>query len=112
MLPFIRTVVPGVTVATKVPADRPAVFVRAWVNGGAAVNRVLERVQVTVDVWAPSTTAAAELAADIRTAFLGGYTSMPLVRGVEEVTRPYSVPDEVSERYRATFALMVRAART
>jgi len=111
VLPFIRGLVPGVTVATKVPTTRPKTFVRAWVNGGAAVNRVLERVQITVDVWAPSTVAASDLSDDIRNGFLGGYTGMPLVRGVEEVTRPYYAPDESSDRYRATYALMVRAQR-
>lgn len=111
VLPFIRYVVPGVTVATKVPNPRPATFIRAWVNGGSAVNRVLERVQVTVDVWAPSTTEASRIAGDIRHAFLNHSGALHLVRGVEEVTRPYSNPDETSDRYRATYALMVRATR-
>lgn len=111
ILPFIRARVPGITVATKVPNTRPITFVRAWVNGGAAINRVLERVQVTVDVWAPSTVEASDLAADIRHGFLNDASTLPLVRGVEEVTRPYSAPDEASERYRATYALLVRAKR-
>ncbi len=111
VLPFIRQFAPGVTVATKVPSTRPKTFVRAWVNGGSAVNRVLERVQVTVDVWAPSTVSASDLSDDIRNGFLNRYTHMPLVRGVDEVTRPYYAPDESSDRYRATYALMVRAAR-
>ena len=111
VLPFIRGFVPGVTVGTKVPNPRPAVFVRAWANGGAAVNRVLERAQITVDVWAPSTTEAAYLAGDIRHAFLNNSGQLVLVRAVEEVTRPYPVPDETSERYRATYALTIRAPR-
>ena len=110
VLPFIRTVT-SAKVATKVPATRPATFVRAWANGGSAVNRVLERVQITVDVWAPSTTDASLLAGAIRNRFLNDYTDMPLVRGVEEVTRPYYAPDETSDRYRLTIALMVRAKR-
>lgn len=109
IIPFIKSYT-SEHVGTKVPAARPATFVRAWVNGGAAINRVLERVQVTVDCWAPSTTAASELAGTIRHAFLNDKIH-DLVRGVEEVTRPYSAPDEASERYRATYALMVRAKR-
>lgn len=111
LLPFIRAYAPGVTVATKVPAKRPATFVRAWVSGGSAVNRVLEEVFITVDVWAPSTTAAAALAEAIRHGFLNYASTMPLVRGVDEVARPYSNPDQASDRYRATYGLMVRATR-
>lgn len=113
VVPFIKARTGSIPVATKVPATRPATFVRCWVNGGAAVNRVLEDVQVTVDVWAPSQPAASQLAATIRSAFLhDAQAAMPLVRGVSEVTRPYSHPDETSERYRATYSLRVRATRT
>ena len=113
VVPFIKARTGSVPVATKVPATRPATFVRCWVNGGAAVNRVLEDVQVTVDVWAPSQPAASQLAGTIRSAFLhDAQAAMPLVRGVSEVTRPYSHPDETSERYRATYSLRVRATRT
>jgi hypothetical protein len=111
VLPFIEAHVGDAKVGTKVPNPRPARFVRAWVTGGSAENRVLERVQVTVDVWATSTVAASDLLADIRHGFLNSYTLMPLVRGVEEVTRPYYVPDGDLDRYRMTVALMVRAAR-
>lgn len=98
-------------VGTKVPNPRPTNYVRAWANGGSAINRVLERVQITVDVWAVSTVAASEMIETIRHAFLNDYTQMPLVRGVEEVTRPYFNPDGEVDRYRFTIALLVRAAR-
>lgn len=111
VLPFIRARADGVTVSTKVPNPRPMTFVRAWANGGAALNRALERVQITVDVWAPSTTEASELAGVIRHAFLNDARELRLSRGVEEVTRPYYAPDESSDRYRATYALWVRAKR-
>lgn len=111
VLPFIRTYTGDVKVSTKAPNPLPASYVRAWVNGGSAINRVLEQVQVTVDVWAPSTVAASDLAGDIRNAFLNDTATLPLVRGVEEITRPYSAPDGDLERYRATYALLVRATR-
>ncbi|WP_104137238.1 hypothetical protein [Cryobacterium sp. Y62] len=111
ILPFIKARVGSTGVGTKVPNPRPTRYVRAWANGGSAVNRVLERVQITVDVWAASTVEASEIIGDIRYAFLNRYTQMPLVRGVEEVTRPYFNPDGDVDRYRFTIALMVRAAR-
>lgn len=109
--PFIGSRVAGTKVGTKVPNPRPASFVRAWVTGGAAVNRVLERVQITIDVWGTSTAASSGMIGDIRHAFLNDYTEMPLVRGVEEITRPYFNPDGDIDRYRFTVALMVRAGR-
>ena len=111
IIPFIKSQIGSVKVGTKVPNPRPDTYVRAWVNGGAAVNRVLERVQVTVHVWAPTQPGASTLAQDIRHAFLNDTASLPLVRGVEEVTRPYFNPDEGVDRYTATYALMVRARR-
>lgn len=111
VLAFIKGHIGSVKAGTKVPNPLPAQYVRAWANGGGAVNRVLERVQVTVDVWAGSTLAASELAGDIRHGFLNDSALMPLVRGVEEVTRPYFVPDGGRDRYRFTVALMVRASR-
>ena len=111
IIPFIKGVVGSVKVGQKVPNPRPATYVRAWVNGGAAMNRVLERAQVTVHVWGTSPHAASTLANDIRTAFLNDASTLPLVRGVEEVTRPYFNPDEGVDRYTATYALMVRATR-
>lgn len=112
ILPFVRGVTGSVAVATKVSNPRPDVFVRLWVTGGYALSRIHERVQVTVDVWAPDTVRASALAGEIRQAFLNDYARMPLVRGVEEITRPYSLPDETSDRYRASYALTVRAARS
>lgn len=112
VIPFIKAQVSPTRVVKKVPNPRPAQFVRAWVNGGAAVNCVLEDVQVTVDVWASTLDEASKMAATIRDAFLNdAQAAMPLVRGVSEVTRPYSQPDETSERYRATYSLRVRATR-
>lgn len=109
VIPFVKSKVGTVKVGSKVPNPRPATYVRAWVNGGAAISKIHERVQVTVDCWAASPTAASEMAQDIRHAFLNDPVHR-LVKGVEEVTRPYYAPDEASDRYRATYALIVRAA--
>ena len=103
----------SVPVHVSVPKDRPVSFVVARRNGGFAVNRILDSPNVTVDCWAPSGVEAAELAEDCRSAFLHEYAGMPLVRGVSEVSGPYSVPDveSGSPRYRFTVQLSVRAAR-
>lgn len=103
----------SVPVHTQVPRDRPVSFVRAFRNGGRAVNRVLDEPTVTVDAWAASSVDAANLAEDVRGLFHHEYTAMPLVRGVEEVTGPYSIPDPESgsPRYRFSVRLRVRAAR-
>lgn len=101
-------------VVTTVPGDRPARFVRVWRNGGPAVNRVLERALVTVEGWSLDSVDASALTGACRDALLHDYTGMPLVRGVSEVTGPYSIPDPESgtPRYRFTMQLNVRARRT
>lgn len=103
----------SVPVHTAVPKVRPAKFIVARRNGGGAANRILDLPTVTVDAWASDSVEAAELAEDARSALLHAYTSMPLVRGVEEITGPYSTPDpdSSSPRYRFSVRLRVRAAR-
>lgn len=109
---FLKPVA-GVPVHVSVPGTRPASFVRVFRNGGGAANRVLDRPVVTVEAWAADSVAAAELADKCRHALLNDYEGMPLVRGVEEITGPYFIPDPESEvpRYRFSVRLFVRAAR-
>lgn len=110
---FLRGIVTPLKAYTKVPATRPASFVRAYRTGGAALNRVLEEAQITVDAWAPDEVAASALASACREAFLNNYTLMPLVRGVTEVSGLHNSPDPDTNipRYRFTVALRVRSAR-
>ena len=101
-------------VSTKVPAMRPALYARIYRTGGAAVNRVLDRPQVTVTVGAKAGSVAAEReASKLRKAFLNDYTQMPLVRGVQEVTGLYYDPDPDTgeDRYSFTFQMSVRGKR-
>lgn len=100
-------------VYSKVPASRPASFVRAWRTGGAALNRVLDRPMITVQAWAADDEAAFTLAEQCRRALLDAADAMTLVRGVEEVTGPYFDPDPSTgvDRYTFTVQLQVRAAR-
>lgn len=103
----------SVPVHVTVPADRPVSFIRAWRNGGSAASRVLDNATVTVEAWSGSSVEAATLAEDVRGLFHHSYTAMPLVRGVEEISGPYSIPDPESgsPRYRFSVRLRVRAAR-
>ena len=90
VLQFLNTET-GVPVHTTVPAERPARFIRS----GDSVD-------------------AAELAGTCRELLLAASGTLPLVRGVEEVTGPYPISDELTEtpRYRFTVALTVRAKRS
>ena len=113
VLQFLNTET-GVPVHTTVPADRPARFIRMWRNGGAAINRVVDRAQVTVEAWSGDSVDAAELAGTCRELLLAASGALPLVRRVEEVTGPYPISDDLTEtpRYRFTVALTVRAKRS
>ena len=112
VIAFLGPRIAPVKVHTKVPATRPASFVRAWRTGGPAVNRVLDQPLITVQAWAPDTETASELARVCREALLNESTAMPLVRGVEEVTGPYYDPDTTgADRYTFTVQMSVRAAR-
>ncbi|HXH34328.1 MAG TPA: hypothetical protein VNJ54_07945 [Plantibacter sp.] len=110
---FLKPIASPEHVGTKVPNPRPKRLVRAYRSGGSAINRVLERAQITVEAEAETSTKAFQLASACREAFLNDYTRMPLVRGVEETVGLYYVPDPATniDRYRFTVALTIRAAR-
>ncbi len=100
-------------VSTQIPATRHARYVIARATGGGAVNRVLDSVIVTVTVASESGYADARLEANrLRDALLTRYQSLPLVRSVSELTRPYLDPDPDTGGARATFVhqMSVRAA--
>lgn len=100
-------------VSTKIPNPRPARYTRAWRTGGYTVNRVLEVVQITVSCTAADSVTASADATAARSAFLNQSTAMPLVRGVEGISGPYSDPDPDTneDRYTLNVQLRVRAAR-
>lgn len=108
---FLLATTSAPKVVTKVPANRPAKFVRLFRTGGAADNRVLERAQLTVQGWATTTGDAFDLTSECREAFLHQYTLMPLVRGVEETGGLHVDPDTGTPRYTFTIALLVRSGR-
>jgi hypothetical protein len=110
---FLDARISPVKVHTMVPAVRPVKFVRAWRTGGSAVNRVLDRPQITVQAWDETTLGASALARLCRDELFNNYTVMPLVRGVEEISGLYfdADPGTGIPRYTFTVALSVRAKR-
>lgn len=98
------TPIAAVDVVTEVPAERPAEFVRCWVTGGSAQQRVLDRPTMTVQAWALTAVAAAAIATRCRDAFLARYGA------AAEITRPYFDPDpEGIPRYSFSFRVRNRA---
>ncbi|MGW9021264.1 hypothetical protein ACWGOE_07270 [Leucobacter chromiiresistens] len=105
----------GVEVATEVPNPMPERFIKVDRTGGRRTNKVTERVQLTVLVWAPTKTEASDLAQEAR----GDLDELDSVDGVsvyllEEVGGPTSDPDpdRSSPRYLFTVALYLRTALT
>lgn len=110
---FLKPVTAPAKVASLVPDPRPATFVRAFRSGGAAVNRILENAQITVEAEAGNRDDAFDLASACREHFQHHYTLMPLVRGVSETGGLYFAPDPDTNipRFRFTVNLLVRSSR-
>lgn len=92
-----------VPVSTNVPDPRPASFVTVERTGGEASYGVIDRPQVTLDMWAATDYEASELAYEVD-GLLHGITA---VRGFFSASRNsmYHSPDLESgtPRYRATW---------
>ncbi len=103
----------SVRVATKVPSTRPDVFVRVWRTGGTAMNRIVDRPQITVQAWAKDSVAASKLAGECRQLLLAASGHMPLVRAIEETSGIYYDPDPGTntDRYTFTHQITMRAPR-
>lgn len=100
-------------VSTRVPANRPQSFVRVWRTGGPTQGRVVDRAQVTVEAWGPSSTSALELAEQVRGLLLDAAKVSTLGFQRVAVESLYYDPDPVSnqDRYTLTVFLTVRANR-
>jgi hypothetical protein len=110
LVAFIKAETSLTKVGTKVANPRPPRYVRLSRTGGGAMNRVVERAQVT---FTAGGAAAHDDAQACRSALLNRYTQMPLVRAVHEVTGPYfdPDPDTAEDRYTFTVELIVRGHR-
>lgn len=104
----------AIRVATEVPNPRPVEFIRSWRTGGTALNRVVDRAQITNQIWAESTVRAAAVAGEARILMLAASGALPLVRSVTEIAGVYADPDPATgiPRYTFTHELTIRARRT
>lgn len=108
---------PGIHVGTRVPAARPAEFVRLLVTGGSRDSDPgipLADVQVTVEAWSDSEADAHDLAQLSRAlvwAARGDVTAVTIAR-VQEAAGPGHQPDPLSAQHRftATFVVSTRGA--
>lgn len=93
-----------VPVATEIPPQRPPVFVRAWRSGGRRLNVGLDAPQITVQCWARTDAAAADLARLTRTLI----ERMPEYG--DEIGGPAYYPDDTgAPRYQFTIQLVTAA---
>lgn len=114
LVAFFTPLVTPTHVGTLIPKTRPARFVRVWRTGGAALNRVIDRPQMTIKATVKGDKEAArELAQTLRTALFDGYTAIRGVGTVEEIAGLYYDPDPTTgdPAYTFTVALSVAARR-
>lgn len=100
-------------VRSRIPNPRPDTFVLVRRTGGPKRNVVTDGAQVTVESWALTDEAAADLAQEAREILndlpgqiIGG---VPVYR-VDEATGPADLPDPLSSqpRYTQTFSVALR----
>lgn len=101
------------TVGTRVPKQRPAEFVTVRRIGGTASSLVIDNAQLSVECWATSEAAAADLAQLVRGlvhAMAGTTQGSVAVYRVTEIGGPAMLPDPDSDtpRYVATYQIGMR----
>lgn len=97
-------------VTNKVPADRPASFVKVFRTGGARQTMVSDFPEVTVESWAPTDTEAhdrAQLARAYVHAMRGTSPAGVPVYKVTESGGPVNLPDPDSKSQRYTFTAQI-----
>lgn len=98
----------GVPVTTKVPASRPDSFLRVQRTGGSRRDRVTDRPMLTFEAWAPTETAAQDLAALAHGhLYLLADEQVGPVRACRDVGGPVSSPDPESDTPRYVFTVLV-----
>jgi hypothetical protein len=104
---YLRSVLTGVTVVSRIPDPRPSEFVRIERLGGIRRNLILDRPRIDVECWSKSEEGAADLAGIVRayTLAMAGKRSATTVYDVREVSGPMWLPDDVSGQPRYSFAV-------
>jgi hypothetical protein len=106
----------GVKASTKVPAVRPARFLRVFSVGGFDSNIVTAVTRFAVEGWGTTESVAQGLCAravsQITSAALAGVMGSTTVTAVNVVSRPQNLPDPDSNqaRYTATVEVAMRGA--
>lgn len=91
----LRNLVPAVDVpvVTKVPRDRPGVFVRVDMGAPQRINLVQYRTLIVVQVYAPDDTTAIDVLVHLQGHLEVMDMRDPLVSGWDEETGPVPFPD-------------------
>ena len=99
-------------VSSKVPKDRPVLFLTARRVGGTSANPVLDQPQIRLDAWGPNEIAAGDLLEEARQRVFAMDGGVPLIRSVAELAGPYENTDPLSlhDRISCQFILKVRAS--
>jgi len=95
------------TVATKIPAIRPAQLVKVRRIGGTSVNFVTDAPMVVFDCWAPTEIAAEDLARTVRAEVMAMPGQSDSCTYVVEVGGPVNQPDPDSNSPRYVFTVIV-----
>lgn len=103
---YLRTVV-DTPVYSRVPAPRPAEFIRIQRLGGIRRSLILDRPRIDVECWSDSEEGAEGLCARVRAYVLAmaGKRGDTTVYDVAEVSGPMWLPDSESGQPRYSFAV-------
>lgn len=103
---YLRPVL-GVPVVSRVPATRPAEFVRIERLGGLRSSLVTDRPRIDIECWSDSEETAEALMSLARAHVLAmaGKRGSTTVYNVQEVSGPMWLPDSVSGAPRYSFAV-------
>jgi hypothetical protein len=95
------------TVATKVPAVRPAYLVKVRRIGGVTANLVTDAPMLVFDCWAPTEIAAEDLSRVVRAEILAMPGQSDSCTHVDEVGGPVNQPDPDSNSPRYVFTVII-----
>lgn len=112
---YLRSVMPGTAVYSRVPDPRPAEFIRVERLGGTPDSRVTDRPRVDVGCWSTSEEDAEALMRRTRAyaRAMAGTRGTTTVYRVREVGGPQWLPDSESgqPKYAFAFEFSARGAR-
>jgi hypothetical protein len=104
---YLRSVLAGVRVETKVPDPRPTEFIRVRRIGGPRKNLFLDRPRIDIECWSGSEGDAADFMMRVRPYVLAmaGKRGTTTVYDVAEISGPMWLPDDATSHPRYAFAV-------